>query len=96
MKEVYKIYGITDCPACLRAQADLMELEHEYVFIQTDFSKTYRESVKDEFSFPTFPVIVLVSENGERLIGGYDQLRLHIKSGDFSDELKHCSILKKN
>ena len=33
MKKIYLIYGISDCPACLRAQAVLMELDLEYVFI---------------------------------------------------------------
>lgn len=99
MEEVYIVYGITDCPACLRAQADLMDLGKEYVFIQTDFSKFYRESIKQEFKWKSFPIIVLVDENGERLIGGYDQLWPHLESdgvdiNDFPNKIKHCSILK--
>ena len=72
--EVYIIYGITDCPACLRACADLMDLELEYVFIETDFSPTYRKNLKKELEWPTFPVIVKVTEDGENLVGGYDDL----------------------
>ena len=99
MEEVYIIYGITDCPACLRAQADLMDLGKEYVFIQTDFSKYYRATVKEEFNWKTFPIILLISPNGEKLIGGYDQLWFHLESegverDDFCDEPKHCSIFK--
>lgn len=72
--EVYIIYGITDCPACLRACADLMDLELEYVFIETDFSPTYRDTIKKELEWSTFPLIVKVTEDGENLIGGYDDL----------------------
>ena len=49
------VYGITDCPACLRACADLMEADIEYVFAETDFSKSYREYLKDKYEWPTFP-----------------------------------------
>jgi len=71
---IYLIYGITDCPACLRAQADLMDLGLEYVFIETDFSPTYRQSLKEEMELSTFPIILKVTEDGENLIGGYDDL----------------------
>ena len=72
---VYLIYGVTDCPSCLRAQAILMDLDIEYVFIDMSFSKTYMKSIKKQFDWPTFPVIVEVSsEDGEKLIGGFDQL----------------------
>jgi glutaredoxin-related protein len=72
--EIYLVYGITDCPACLRACADLMERDKEYVFIETDFSKTYRNSLKEEFDWDTFPMIVKVTDIGESFVGGYDQL----------------------
>ena len=72
--EVYLIYGVTDCPACLRAQAALMDLEIEYVFIEMDFSKSYRESIKEELGWSTFPIIVKLSGDEEILVGGYEDL----------------------
>ncbi len=72
--EVYIIYGITDCPACLRACADLMERDIEYAFVETDFSKSYRSALKNEFNWSTFPMVVKVSEDEEEFIGGYDDL----------------------
>ena len=72
--EVYLIYGISDCPACLHAQAVLMELELEYVFVEMDFSKTYMKSIKKELEWSTFPMIVKVCGAGEELVGGYDDL----------------------
>lgn len=74
---IFKVYGITDCPSCLRAIADLMEHypEKEYIFIETDFSKSYRKILKQKFSWSTFPIITTLDEEGvEELIGGYDDL----------------------
>ena len=93
---MYIIYGITDCPACLRAQADLMDLDLEYVFIQTDFSKSYGRSVRDEFKWSTFPIILMINKNGETLIGGYEELLLHLDLSlpSVSPASDQCSILK--
>ena len=70
----YLIYGITDCPACLRACADLMEREQEYVFIETDFAPAYRERNKKRFEWKTMPIVVKLCGNQESLVGGYDDL----------------------
>ena len=72
---IYLIYGITDCPACLRAQALLMDLEIEYVFIEMDFSKLYMKSIKEEFDWPSLPVIVKLSGDGEEIVGGFSELK---------------------
>lgn len=74
MKEVYIVYGITDCPACLRACADLMERDIEYAFVETDFAKSYRDALKKEFNWSTFPMIVKVFRGEEDFIGGYEDL----------------------
>ena len=78
---IYLIYGITDCPDCLRAQADLMHRGLEYAFVETDFSPSYRKALKAEFEWPTFPMIVKLSGDEREFIGGYDDL---------------CRILKKD
>ena len=56
--EIYIIYGITDCPACLRACADLMENDIEYVFVETDFSPAFRMRIKNKWEWETFPIII--------------------------------------
>ena len=71
---VYIIYGITDCPACLRACADLMEKSCEYVFVETDFAPSYRDSLKEEFSWSTFPIIIQIENGIEQFVGGYGEL----------------------
>lgn len=78
MKTVYKVYGISDCPACLRACALLMEEypEKEYIFINCDFSKTFRNEVREKYNHPTFPLVVKIEDNSETLVGGFEDLVL--------------------
>ena len=74
MKQAYIIYGITDCPACLRACALLMENDLEYTFVNTDFSPSYRAHIKKTFHWKTMPVIVEWSGTGQQLVGGSEDL----------------------
>tara|TARA_R110002020_G_scaffold13026_2_gene47105 strand:+ start:1630 stop:1884 length:255 start_codon:yes stop_codon:yes gene_type:complete len=76
----YIVYGISDCPACLRACADLMEADLEYIFVEADFSKSYRDHIKDKYKWPTFPIIIRQRYNTFIKIGGYDQLKEYMKS----------------
>ncbi len=75
---IYLIYGITDCPSCLRAEADLMEADKEYVVISADFSKSYRKLIREQLKWPTFPIVVLQEDNNNTIIGGLEQLREHL------------------
>jgi hypothetical protein len=79
MRTYYKVYGITDCPACLHAIAEFIERypDVEHVFINTDFSPAYRRAIKALYEFPSFPIIVEVTPDGEKLIGGYTDLASH-------------------
>ena len=91
--DIYVIYGITDCPACLRAQADLMQRDMEYAFVETDFSKSYRQLLKEKFNWSTFPIVVKLSGDEETLIGGYDDLlkflNCQTKYGDYSTPIQN-------
>ena len=74
----YMVYGITDCPSCLRAAALLMEKDEEYVTVEADFSKTYRRQIRDELNWATFPIVVLMGGPKNIVIGGFDELEKHI------------------
>ena len=89
-KATYIIYGISDCPACLRACAAAMDLypSCEYVFVNTDFSKSHREKLKLRYGVETFPIIIFEKNGCKTLVGGYDELvsfiANHKKYGDNS------------
>jgi glutaredoxin-related protein len=57
-----------------------MEADNEYVFVEMDFSKSYREYIKNKHQWPTFPIIIRQSYNTIARIGGYDQLKEYMKS----------------
>ena len=75
--EVIKIYGVSDCPACLLAQAYAMEAfrKYEYVFINMDFATAYRNNIKKKFAHQTYPIITIEDENEEFLIGSSEDLK---------------------
>ena len=76
----YIVYGVSDCPSCLRACADLMDADVEFVFVEMDFSKSYREYIKNKFSWPTYPIIIRQSFNTTLTIGGHDQLKEYMRN----------------
>ena len=87
-KGVYIIYGISDCPACLRACAAAMDLypSCEYVFVNTDFSKSYRQKLKLRYGVETFPIIIFEENSCKTLVGGYDELTSFIANREeYSD-----------
>ena len=79
--KVIKIYGVSDCPACLEAQA--IAMAHypivEYVYINMDFSQSFRDGIKEKYSYYYYPIIVLQRENSEQLLGGAQQLREYLE-----------------
>ena len=72
---MYMIYGVSDCPHCLRAQALCME-------------KDFREKQKKLFKWKTYPIVTKLTEIGpmydpdyiEDLVGGFDELQLELLS----------------
>ena len=80
MSAYYTIYGISDCPACLRACADLMAHypEKEFAFINADFAPSYRAVLKERFGVSTFPIVVLTTDCQDTLIGGHSELIEHL------------------
>ena len=76
MMRQFIIYGISDCPACLHACATTLELypSSEYIFVNCDFSPSYREAIKNKYNFYTFPIIVMRIGDTDELVGGYSEL----------------------
>ena len=75
---MYMIYGVSDCPHCLRAQAVCIEKDVDYAWVMMDWSKEYREHIKNDWKWKTYPVITKMSfadnTSSEELIGGFDEL----------------------
>lgn len=83
---MYMIYGVSDCPYCLRAQALCMEKDVDYTWVMMDWSKEYREYIKGSWKWKTYPVITRMSfdEDGseEFIVGGFDELQAELLSAE--------------
>ena len=83
---MYMIYGVTDCPHCLRAQALCMEKDVDYAWVMMDWSKEYREYIKGSWKWKTYPIITKMSfdEDGseEFIVGGFDELQAELLSAE--------------
>ena len=81
---MYEIYGVTDCPHCLHAQALCMDKGVDYSWVMMDWSKDYRERVKELFNWHTYPIIVKLDIESleETLVGGFDELQAELLSAE--------------
>ena len=81
---MYTIYGVTDCPHCLRAQALCMDKGVEYVWVMMDWSKDFREWQKGTFNWTTYPIITKLDfqSGDEDLVGGFDELEQRLLSAE--------------
>tara|TARA_R100001377_G_C3190815_1_gene110515 strand:- start:1004 stop:1279 length:276 start_codon:yes stop_codon:yes gene_type:complete len=90
---MYMIYGVSDCPWCLRAQALCMDKGVDYTWVMMDWSKDYREWTKGTFKWSTYPIITKLDfESGEgmslttwvdeKLVGGFDELKVVLLSAE--------------
>ena len=81
---MFVIYGVTDCPHCLRAQALCMEKDADYTWVMMDWSKEYRELVKGTFNWTTYPIITKLDykSGDENLVGGFDELQARLLSAE--------------
>ena len=73
--DIFMVYGVSDCPHCLRACALLMEKDIEYVLIDMDFSKTYRDNIRADLGWQTFPLVIILRDGTNDLIGGFHELQ---------------------
>jgi len=81
---MFVIYGVTDCPHCLRAQALCMEKDVDYTWVMMDWSKEYRELIKGMFNWTTYPIITKLDyqSGDENLVGGFDELQAELLSAE--------------
>jgi len=81
---MFVIYGVTDCPHCLRAQALCMEKDVDYTWVMMDWSKEYRELIKGTFNWTTYPIITKLDyqSGDENLVGGFDELQARLLSAE--------------
>jgi glutaredoxin len=76
---MYNIYGLKWCIFCLRAINFSHENGLEFHYYPMDDKKRILEYIKQTYNHKTVPIITIKTNDGEDLIGGYDDFIKHIK-----------------
>jgi glutaredoxin len=79
-RSYYFVWGKKHCPWCLKAVSLLQEQENcdVRVFDMQDNEEALQR-VKENFNWPTIPVIFKITSNGEQtFIGGFTDLDKHL------------------
>ena len=76
---MYKVYGIIECNYCKNATALLQSKGMSYSYISLDNDEETLSSIKAEYNWRTVPLILKHSSDCDEFIGGYDNLREHLK-----------------
>jgi glutaredoxin len=76
---MYNIYGLKWCIFCLRAINFMQEKGLEFHYYPMDNQERVLNYVKETYEHKTVPIITEQTDEGEELVGGYDDLVKHIK-----------------
>ena len=75
---MYIIYALRDCEYCELAVEELTKRGESFFYYPMDNDIPRKgpslQEVKDKYSWPTVPIILKTSKEGEILIGGYTDL----------------------
>ena len=86
MFEYFHLYICTTCRYCQDA-IDLLEKENqEFIVTVMDKSPQFRKGIATHLNFPTVPLIVRGTLEGEVvMVGGYTQLKEYLENTDTED-----------
>ena len=73
---MFKVYALKDCGFCKKAITELANRGFSFFYSamdDPDMADTFA-AIKEEYDWKTVPIIVKISEDGEKFIGGYTDL----------------------
>ena len=79
---MYKVYGIVECNYCKNATALLQSKGKSYVYRALDDDEGTLSELKDKYNWRTVPLILKEGSSDDLFIGGYDNLREHLRELD--------------
>lgn len=74
----YLIYTKDNCPYCINAKHLFTTKGLPYTEIRVGKDITREEVLERYPNIKTVPVIIETTQDGNKFIGGYDQLRVHL------------------
>ena len=77
----YELYIKTDCKFCKKA-IDLLSLKGvPFVAIVCDKDPIYLEAKKQDYGWPTVPIVIEQNDAEKKVIGGCDELEKELLNG---------------
>lgn len=76
---MYNIYGLKWCVFCLRAINFMHENGIEFHYYPMDDKDRILNYIKETHKHKTVPIITKQTDEGEELIGGYDDFVKHVR-----------------
>lgn len=76
---MYNIYGLKWCIFCLRAINLMQEHGIEFHYYPMDDKERVLNYIKETHDHKTVPIITKQTDDGEELIGGYDDFIKYIR-----------------
>ena len=76
---MYNVYGLNWCVFCLRAINFMHENSIEFHYHPLDNKERILNYIKETHQHKTVPIITKETDNGEELIGGYDDFVKYIR-----------------
>jgi glutaredoxin len=78
---MYNVVAKATCPYCVSAIELLKENGLSYQVVSVDGNPELLQEMKSNYNWQTVPIITEVTPRGTRFIGGYTDLREHLKTG---------------
>tara|TARA_R100000951_G_scaffold46810_1_gene40089 strand:+ start:1330 stop:1584 length:255 start_codon:yes stop_codon:yes gene_type:complete len=78
---MYNVVAKATCPYCVSAIELLKENGLSYQVVSVDGNPELLQEMKSNYNWQTVPIITEVTAWGTRFIGGYTDLREHLKTG---------------
>lgn len=77
----FRLYTKADCPFCHAAIALLAEHHKEFECYGLDRQPELLNEIQSTYNWRTVPVVVEITEGGEKFIGGFTDLKEYLNKG---------------
>ena len=76
MASRYFIYGVPDCPFCVKAMRELDDRKYAYYFFDLEEDEVFMSDVKDFYKHNTVPIVLEndIDTGATTFVGGCDSL----------------------
>lgn len=86
MNNFFTVYSLTDCPYCKKAINLLDSKNFKFVVTVMDKNEQFISKIKQETNMKTVPIIIHHLQEGNKIVGGSDDLENYLNSPEFKND----------